>query len=507
MVKRYFECLIATFLLGFLRCAAEDTPHIYASIFHESFDGTTDIGGNDGVFSSSSNMFYDKTYRFDHSGWVASDNVRPGAQCVRLGMSYNYTTLVTPAITTANTSNTSYKLRFRAGLWNSSKGTNIYIGSSHIALTAGAMEEKEYSFSKSGNSFTLAFATSSSSDKKDENEQAYLFLDEVTVYQSDATDAQIAAANKLILTGTFTKAEISALSTKLKDNDSIVSIDARTATIESGAELTVGNPNCLVYTSESAVLNNTQNWVKGSTCENLVLADGSTSNIYPFHADYDFTATNVSYDRAFTPGSVCSTVLPFPIKKWDGIDELTSGGSYDGTNLNFTSITGETQVESNQPCLIKTSISQPFLNHTGVNATVKASYNQCYQLKKGYAIAAIMAGEYLLHRVTTTNNSVSNDQGVYAFSNGFFYYMEPTAMANVRPFRCFIGLKQSSVTAASPKIAVSIHDNPSAISKTTADNEKQQYKIYDLNGRYVGNSLGKLQKGLYIVNHKKILVK
>src|SRR5574344_673827 len=227
MVKNYFKCLIATFLLGILRCAAEDTPHIYASIFHESFDGTADIGGNDGVFSSSPSMFYDKTYRFDHSGWVASDYVRPGAQCVRLGVSGNYSTLVTPTITTANTNSTSYKLRFRAGLWKGSTKTELYIGSSSITLTAGAMEDKEYDFSKPANSFTLTFATSSKDDDEKKSSQAYLFLDEVTVFQDNATDAQIAAANKLILTGTFTKAGIAELSTKLKANSSIVSIDAR----------------------------------------------------------------------------------------------------------------------------------------------------------------------------------------------------------------------------------------------------------------------------------------
>lgn len=488
----------------------DSLPHVAASVFYETFDGTADLGGNDdrlsGYLSSNTQIIYDE------GGWVLADSYKPSpcAQCVRLGSTSGdkYVYIKTRSVPI---SNNSILLKYRAAPFLTTKSSKIYLeinsSKSSVTLNSGFQNyTKEISLDASDVQIGFLTAYSSSSSYK----QAYFFLDDVAIFQNDATASQQGDAAKIILKGPFTPADINALNENIAENKKLVFIDASEATFSEpqNTEIkTPSSPNCLIYLSTGRLANNS-NVVVGNQCENLIIKDG-----YPFHSDVDFKAVNVSYDRSFseTGSNYVSTVcLPFSISKnqCSGITRLALFDSYnkiDGV-LNFTTAN---EVVSNKPCLIWVKDSQPFLNLNNVNADVSASYNTTMSQDECFIT---FAGIYSRHTNIKSNETGGNNPLVFGYSGGTFYKIPSSAVATFQPFRAFFSIEgqfvSSQVSSTGFPLAVDGLTNIETIRTKKIVNAN----VYDVNGHCIlrnvsKNRVNELPVGFYIYGGKKILVK
>ena len=113
-----------------------------------------------------------------------------------------------------------------------------------------------------------------------------------------------------------------------------------------------------------------------------------------------------------------------------------------------------------------------------------------------------------------TGQSDSNEGSVLTLGRnksgivGFFYYANPDQW--LPPFKAFLYYNGNMESASKAAIAMSINDDMDE--ETLGVSDLRQYRsqsdspeIYDLQGRKIENS--QLQKGIYIINGRKVLVK
>lgn len=224
------------------------------------------------------------------------------------------------------------------------------------------------------------------------------------------------------------------------------------------------------------------NIVKNGKAQTLTLIDEDES--MPFGSAFDFTATAVSYDRAFNTEDnyVQSFVLPFGFTVPTGttVAELSS---VNGDNLVFKPVA---TTEANKPYLVVTTDAD-FINKL-TNVQVKATTGADLTTTVG-AVSHI--GSY-------TAQNVAN---VYGYANGKFVKANT---GSVKPFRTYI--KVADAQAAPMAFGVNIEGTVTGINNaTTAATAKEA--IYNLQGVRVSGDLKHLTKGVYIVNGQKVVVK
>ena len=224
------------------------------------------------------------------------------------------------------------------------------------------------------------------------------------------------------------------------------------------------------------------NIVKNGKAQTLTLIDEDES--MPFGSAFDFTATAVSYDRAFNTEDnyVQSFVLPFGFTVPTGttVAELSS---VNGDNLVFKPVT---VTEANKPYLVVTG-DKDFINKL-TNVQVKAT--------TGADLTTTVDGVSHIGSYTA-----QNVEGVYGYANGKF--VKATA-GSVKPFRTYI--KVADAQAAPMAFGVNIEGTVTGINNaTTAATAKEA--IYNLQGVRVSGDLKHLTKGVYIVNGQKVVVK
>ena len=223
-----------------------------------------------------------------------------------------------------------------------------------------------------------------------------------------------------------------------------------------------------------------KNVVVGTTASNLSLADGNDWGVTK-----DFTATAVSYDRAFNTEDnyVQSFVLPFGFTVPTGttVAELSS---VNGDNLVFKPVT---TTEANKPYLVVTTDAD-FINKLE-NVQVKAT--------TGADLTTTVDGVSHIGSYTA-----QNVEGVYGYANGKFVKANT---GSVKPFRTYI--KVAGAQGAAPMaFGVNIEGTVTGINNaTTAATAKEA--IYNLQGVRVSGDLKHLTKGVYIVNGQKVVVK
>ena len=125
--------------------------------------------------------------------------------------------------------------------------------------------------------------------------------------------------------------------------------------------LTSANLNCLFLGKVgNGYLANTNNVVDGDACASLVLTDGN----YSFGAPSDFTATSVSYNRAFTVDQPSTVCLPFALTA----EQVTEAGTfyeltgYSDNTLTFSEVA---TTEAYKPYLFKAAKANPFTSYSG----------------------------------------------------------------------------------------------------------------------------------------------
>ena len=255
-----------------------------------------------------------------------------------------------------------------------------------------------------------------------------------------------------------------------KATDGVTSIDMRgTVTKDVDINQFFKNPNTIVYADENY---EHANVVVNGTAKSLELTDANA-----FSAPHDFTATTVKLTRGVKK-DVNSFVLPFKVKA----DELgaTKVATYKdcepGKVANF--ITDES-VDANIPFLT--------MDVAEDKATGVLNFGEKTIVATPETLGTDFVGVYV----------PQNAEGKYGIDgNGLLH--KGGAGATIAAFHAYL-----NVTGPAPA-AVAFNDStPTAINGVAAD-KVANTAVYDLSGRRV---YGKLQKGLYIMNGKKVVVK
>lgn len=200
--------------------------------------------------------------------------------------------------------------------------------------------------------------------------------------------------------------------------------------------------------------------------------------------NFDVAGAKASYARQFTPGNVCTVVLPFAI----GYDAAQAAGKFYRINSiadGYIRGTEETPAPY-VPYIFIPATEYPFTN-IGIGQLPAVQNN------------SITTGEgYTLQFVTETTELASDaSYDYYGFQGGNFV---KAAYATVNPFRSYIKVAKS---ANAPATLIWTDDEATGISSLKADIQNGKADVYDLQGRRVLNPV----RGLYIVNGKKVIVK
>lgn len=300
----------------------------------------------------------------------------------------------------------------------------------------------------------------------------------------DAADGSL--TGKLELTGGYFKTECSNVDNgwekiyiddfaKLNDKLSadVTSIDMRKAStlgVDINKFFENKNPNTIVYANENY---EHANVVVNGTAKSLELTEKNT-----FNAPYEFKAESVNLTRGVREG-INSFILPF---------EVTAN------ELGASKVATYTDCKPGDVAYFKTAESVganiPFL--TMDVAKDKAAVDKVLTFSnKGIVVTPDNLGENFVGVYKRTNAD-----GFYGI-NGDGKLQKGGAEAYVNPFHAYLNVDKQLDAVAFDGSTVT------AINGIAAD-KVADTAVYDLSGRRV---YGKLNKGLYIMNGKKVVVK
>lgn len=262
------------------------------------------------------------------------------------------------------------------------------------------------------------------------------------------------------------------LNKKLSAN--VTSIDMRQAsTIGVDINQFFKNPNTIVYANESY---NHANVVVNGTANRLELTD---ENEYAFNAPEGFTATTVYLKRKVWSGTN-SFVLPFAVTAGElEANWLATFSSYDkdgDKKAYFNKVEEVEEVEANTPFLAEIYGEQIELNFGEKDIVATPT-----DFGKDKDFVGVYAHQTAEGKYGIDNNNMLHKGGADATIDAFHAYLNVPEVLGV----AFNG------------------STPTAINGVAAD-KTVNTAVYDLSGRRV---YGKLKKGLYIMNGKKVVVK
>ncbi|MBQ9357860.1 MAG: hypothetical protein IJT98_11315 [Prevotella sp.] len=256
-------------------------------------------------------------------------------------------------------------------------------------------------------------------------------------------------------------------------NDATATCFDATGLTATGIELTSANPNAL-FIANAGALTNANNVIVDGTCANLVLTDG-----YAFKAPANFTATAAQYTTTINATAKAGTLcLPFAATIPSDVEAYTltytSGDAATATPV-------ETTILANTPVLLNGSGEVTFSGSGAVSASATN-------------VSGAMTGVFEATTVPTGSYVLQNG------GSGVGFYKVNSSDITAAPFRAYVTATAGArlnIIFAGETTGISSLDN-SAISQSGNC-------IYDLQGRQMSN--GQMQRGLYIVNGKKIMVK
>lgn len=273
--------------------------------------------------------------------------------------------------------------------------------------------------------------------------------------------------------GTWTKVEyddFSKLAAKL--SSSVTSVNLQGARVKDAYNAFGSvNPNIIVYTDQAF---DGDNMVSGGKTSKLVLKEG-----YAFAAPTGFTADNVEVTRELASGynTIC---LPF---------------AYTAAEQGATAVAkyASTSTADDTETVTFNTVETASANLPYVLSGTTASSTQTFTNKTIEATPASLA-DGLLNGVY----AVTDGEGKWGIGDQVF--QKGAAGAKLNSFHAYLS---ESVSAAKVAFAISDATGINTISNDGNDAADGQY--YTLNGARVNRN--SLQKGIYIVNHKKVIVK
>lgn len=246
--------------------------------------------------------------------------------------------------------------------------------------------------------------------------------------------------------------------------DGVTSVDMRgTVTKDVDVAQFFKNPNTIVYADAAY---DHANVVVNGTATNLLLTDAKA-----FNAPYDFTAESVKLTRSLQNG-INSFVLPFEVSANElGANKIaTYKNCVLGNVANFE--TAESVVANT-----------PFLT-----TDAKEAYELTFTNKSIVATPENLGTDFVgVYTRTKAQGKYGIDEKGNLHKGG--------ADAYVNPFHACLNVEGVA--------SVAFDGSVTAINNIAAD-KVANTAVYDLSGRRVN---GKLQKGLYIMNGKKVVVK
>lgn len=241
------------------------------------------------------------------------------------------------------------------------------------------------------------------------------------------------------------------------------------------------NPNCLIYADDNS--NNIENVIANGVCASLNINDG-----YDIEVPQAFSANKITLNRTFPAGwsTVC---LPFTTTATAfGTDvKAQAFTSADANGLNFTKVT---DLEANKPYLIyfPSATEAPIYMSAEVSSTTPeaVTYGD-FTFCGSYAASISMAGKY----------GVADQGDVQKLMLGG----EHSTLSATRAYFTKDGAQPAEIN-------LNLWGDATGIDTVT--NDAETFDVYNLQGVMVRqnvNTLNGLQKGIYIVNGKKVSVK
>ncbi|MBQ7461938.1 MAG: DUF5013 domain-containing protein [Bacteroidaceae bacterium] len=209
--------------------------------------------------------------------------------------------------------------------------------------------------------------------------------------------------------------------------------------------------------------------------DGLVFADGSVPTYVPG------TYSSVKISRTLTANRWATAIYPFAVS---GVDNIAVLNSYDASTgaLGFTSASEST---ANEPFLMRSTAGTTEISLSNVEVSAATATDATVS-------KASLKGVYATKEI---DNSAKN----YVLSNNKIYSVGANS-ATINPYRAYIQIAESAPVKAL-NFFVDGDDDATGIStidngQLTIDNE-----IYNL----AGQRMSKMQKGINIVNGKKVL--
>lgn len=280
------------------------------------------------------------------------------------------------------------------------------------------------------------------------------------------------------------------------------------------------NTNCLYLLDESAATPSgiSNNVVKGTTAANIVL-EGDND----FYTPIDFTATNISYTRQFTSGADGSgngwntIVLPFDVAEVkQGTTPLDWFKSSSDAGKNFwlyqfvidgkgiVNFDYASSIKANTPYLITVpsdawgaefDLTGKDITFSATNVTVKANEKNT------------QSGFYYMFTGGSQKQSVAVGEGYVLNAEGNKFKKVEGSSKDVLAFQAYF--YPSSHNLQSDALAISFVDNSEVTGILSVESEEQTTGAaegwYTLQGVKLDGE--PTQKGIYIYNGKKVMVK
>jgi len=270
-----------------------------------------------------------------------------------------------------------------------------------------------------------------------------------------------------VLNGENGMAAMSFAATSTNYKSSMVSVDMVFVTgVAGNYVLTIAGDKNLVVTGVSITKATNQYLEFADNADMLKYAPGT----YP----------TVKITRTLTAGNWATAVYPFAVS---GVDNIAVLDSYDAETgaLGFTSAAAST---ANVPFLMRSTSAKSEISLSNVEvvaaAATDATANEA-SLKGVYAATAITNAE---------KNYVLSQNKIYSVGeNG----------ATINPYRAYIQIAQDAPARA---LTFFVDGEATAIEGISAESQLNG-KVYNLSGQQVE----KAQKGIYVVNGKKVVIK
>lgn len=362
-------------------------------------------------------------------------------------------------------------------------------------LTNDNMEEGVYPICIRNTVLTI----SGNSDIKPQNSSSYCTVGNFALSEGGVADFSI-------LTGYIPSWVVSSVLADLSNVESLSALDIRNADAF-GAEPVLSNKNVLCYVKQGALSqdfssNNVVECGEGYSCEKLSIYDGGGN----FYSLVEVECGLVSFDREFKEGLWSTVVLPFEVNE-EQLSEIKQNGVeveklalYD-SNSNTLCFESVESMQANVPYIIKCNGTfAPFVD-VETEAFVSTD-NMVEILLDGVS----MIGNY-------ENLSLSSDDKntyyVFDAQNGEFVQVGKNC--KVLPFRAYISVPTE--IASNKAMSVSHTTNGTTSVMNNIIQQDTSNKIYSIQGVKVGETkhsysdITELEKGVYIVGGKKIVVK